>query len=622
MQIPSRRLRSILIVTATLLGVSRLALATPAAPGWREIPQPDGAPIVVSAWGDEWSNGLETPSGHTVLRDSAGWWRYAERADDGLLEPTGPVVGTEPAPASLQPHLRRPSPERATRMTAAPGAVSPVRSGSHPLLVLVVNFTPSTSRGTTASQWRDHFFGTSQSVAHFWSIASHGRVSFVPATESQGTVNDGIVEVTLGTAHPDTADMVDSRNHQITRDAVLAANSFVDFASYDTNSSASLDTDELHLFIVVRGAEAAYGSDPCGPTVWGHRWCVSGAPAPPVVDGVSVASCSAGTADGARGAYIQIGEAHCTLAQPNRIATIGISAHELGHDLGAGLPDLYDYDDSHAGVGDWSLMAGGSWNWVAGGEQGGMPALPDAWCRWFLGALTPTQVTSTQAISLPQVTSAGGTSHGVFQLLPNPGGVEVGGSGEYFLLENRQLASYDAGLPGAGLLIWHVDESRDGNENEGTSPSSDRRLLALVQADGEHDLEGYFGAFNSGDAGDPWRAPAATRFAADTTPGTLLHDGTFAALSVSSIGASTATMAATVTISGGTGGCTLTGDADGNGSRSDADVAAVRQAVLAGTAPASPACAALRCDGSLDVTDVILLRRALAGLDSWGAPCP
>ena len=56
-------------------------------------------------------------------------------------------------------------------------------------------------------------------------------------------------------------------------------------------------------------------------------------------------------------------------------AKIGVCAHELGHLL-FGFPDLYDTDDTSEGIGNWCLMAGGSWN--GGGD---VPAHPSAWCK-------------------------------------------------------------------------------------------------------------------------------------------------------------------------------------------------------------------------------------------------
>ena len=56
-------------------------------------------------------------------------------------------------------------------------------------------------------------------------------------------------------------------------------------------------------------------------------------------------------------------------------ARIGVCAHELGHLL-FGWPDLYDTDNTSDGIGNWCLMAGGSWN--GGGDT---PAHPSAWCK-------------------------------------------------------------------------------------------------------------------------------------------------------------------------------------------------------------------------------------------------
>lgn len=610
----------LVVVAAILLMSAPEAAAVPASPGIRELVQPDGSVVLARAWGDEWANGHEIETGHSILRDAAGWWRFAEQGAGGELLPTGPVVGAAPAPAGVPLRLRPQRPPHAPRLGSAPQAVQPARAGNHPVIVLLVDFTPSASKGTTAAQWSSHFFGATSSVAHYWSIASHGRIQFVPVAETQGTANDGIVAVTLGYAHPNTADSTDVRNRNLTRDALLAANAFVNFAAYDTDGSGAIDTDELHVFLVVRGAETAYGGGAaCGPSVWGHRWCLWPGE-PPTVDGVTVAACAAWAPDGPSAGYTQIGEAHCSSVEPNRIATIGISCHELGHDLGDGIPDLYDYDDSSNGPGNWSLMASGSWNSTTG-HQGSLPALPDAWSRSFLGAATPVEITTNQVIQVPQATSAGGPSGGVFRILPNPGGVEVGGSGEYFLVENRQRVSYDAALPGHGLLVWRINESREHNMDEGSSQDGDQRLVALLQADGDFDLERYFGNGNSGDAGDPWASPGPARIALDTTPSTRLQGGADSGVTIASISTSSSSMSATITLAG-QGGCALVGDADGSGSRTSSDVSALRVAVLGGAAVASPACAALRCDGQLDVTDVILMRRALAGIDSWGTACP
>jgi len=125
--------------------------------------------------------------------------------------------------------------------------------------------------------------------------------------------------------------------------------------------------------------------------------------------------------------------------------TCGVYCHELGHVFG--LPDLYDTDYSSYGVGEWSLMAGGSWN----GSLGNSPAHPDAWCMCQLGYVTPIVLSSnTTGVSIPAIEN-----------LPTVYKLWTSGTplNEYFLVANRQLIGYDSALPYLGLLIWHVDDN-------------------------------------------------------------------------------------------------------------------------------------------------------------------
>ena len=76
----------------------------------------------------------------------------------------------------------------------------------------------------------------------------------------------------------------------------------------------------------------------------------------------------------------------------NEICPMGIYAHEFGHILG--LPDLYDRDESDGdseGLGEWCLMASGSWL----GWYGDTPSHMSSWCKMKLGWLEPSIVTSS-----------------------------------------------------------------------------------------------------------------------------------------------------------------------------------------------------------------------------------
>lgn len=284
------------------------------------------------------------------------------------------------------------------------------------------------------------------------------------------------------------------RSPQLARDAAVAANAAVDFSPYDNDGNGFVDA-----FIVVHAGPGAEVTGALGD-IWSHKSTLS----------------SAYTADSTKiYGYLTIPED----------AKIGVSAHELGHLL-FGLPDLYDTDYSSEGIGNWCLMAGGTWN--GGGEQ---PAHPSAWCKVNQGWVTTTVVSTNGTLTVPQVE----TGHGVFRLWKD------GTSGpEYFLLENRQQTGYDAALPGNGLLLWHIDENQAGNTDE------NHYKVALLQADGKRDLELDH---NRGDAGDPFPGSAGkTSVDGSTTPSTKSYANADTCVALSSVSASGASMTATVRV--------------------------------------------------------------------------
>jgi immune inhibitor A len=105
---------------------------------------------------------------------------------------------------------------------------------------------------------------------------------------------------------------------------------------------------------------------------------------------------------------------------------------------------------------------------------------------------------------------------------------------EYFLLENRQRAGFDVSLPGAGLLIWHVDEGQTSNTDE------NHYKVALMQADGARDMEHNR---NRGDAGDPYPGDRNNRtFNSTSTPNSKSYSHADSHVAVTGIGPSGATM--------------------------------------------------------------------------------
>jgi immune inhibitor A len=545
------RAKWIHLLSAFLLALLPMAaLAVPADPTPVTLVQPNGYAFQARQWGDEFLHGWETLDGWTVVLDEArGAWVYAERAGSGELVPGVAMVGMDPPPAHLSPHLRpggtslqRPQLLRSA-MEAEVAVRVPPTSGVANVPVILVNFADRTPT-YAPSDFNSLLFGSGTwSMKDYYQEVSYGQFS-VSAGPSGVT---GWYTAAHGHDYygANNASGDDSWPGDLVYEAAAAADAAgFNFAAYDNDGDCTVDA----LVVVHQGSgEEASG---VATDIWSHRWSLSGAYSwgashygPYTTNDV----CSAG-------GYVRVND---YTIQPelysDGLSTVGVFVHEYGHVLG--LPDLYDTDYSSAGVGKWSVMAGGSWcGIVRGGDR---PSHMDPWCKRKLGWVVPQEVTGTLPAE-PIVQAA--TAADVYQLLP--GNPTVGG--EYFLVENRQLASFDAGLPGSGLLIWHIDEAKAGNTGEcypgGPSCTTQHYKVAVEQADGLWELEK---GQNRGNAGDPYPGSSAkTRFDGTSTPSSALYSGTASGVSVTDISASGSTMTATLSLGGG-GGSTVTIYQDG-----------------------------------------------------------
>jgi len=162
------------------------------------------------------------------------------------------------------------------------------------------------------------------------------------------------------------------------------------------------------------------------------------------------------------------------------IVRIGVICHETGHFLGA--PDIYDGTGGN-GIGSWGMM-GNSWGFP--GDQY-YPPMMSPWTKIMLGWLDPVVIKSSGQYNA--IASYQGDKNAYVIVRPD---VDT----EYFIIENRvrTATSFDAKIPQEGLLIWHIDDKADINEEghpglSGWPESGDHYRVAVVQADGEFQLE-------------------------------------------------------------------------------------------------------------------------------------
>jgi M6 family metalloprotease-like protein len=206
------------------------------------------------------------------------------------------------------------------------------------------------------------------------------------------------------------------------------------------------------------------------------------------------------------------------------IALTGIFAANVGSHLG--MYDLFSPTTQTSGIGSFGVMDAGLFNIF-----GLLPAMPCAFSRMLMGWDTPVMLTEPiNNIEIARYEGASSSAVTMYQVPIN--------SQEYYLLEYRgerqynidsafvvisegrdvlptylevlktylpdrihvsdstgvllHVDSYDWGLPGSGILIWHIDESIISQQGRSNAINEDRenRAVDLEEADGSQDI-GY-----------------------------------------------------------------------------------------------------------------------------------
>ncbi len=365
----------------------------------------------------------------------------------------------------------------------------------------------------------------------YYREVSGGRVDLVPEISDWERVTLTSDDVTGGSSGLGTGARVGEFISRIL--AEMEASGPIDWGRYDNDGPDGVPNsgdddgfvDVLGVIHPTRGAEC--GGSGRDDRVWSHRWSLSSAYQVYVTEAVSNSDAMRDPGTGEPG-RVRIDD---YTIQPVRscndvnINEIGVFAHELAH--GFGLPDLYAVGGQHAAVGQWGLMASGSW-----GCRGGDPKTPchmGAWSKEVLGWADV-------------VTVEGGVEVADLLLDPTVSGGPIlrvdalDGSGEYFLLENRQGIGFDRDLHAEGLLVWQVSPAvlMDEWPSNRVNSDPDRMGVRIRQADGLNDLGTAGGG--RGDDGDIFPGSAANPdFHAGSVPAAWTFDGRPSGLTLTGI---------------------------------------------------------------------------------------
>ncbi|MCX7994340.1 MAG: M6 family metalloprotease domain-containing protein [candidate division WOR-3 bacterium] len=412
------------------------------------------------------------------------------------------------------PYTRAPikPPRFPALMNRGPGFIQPVL-GEKKAIVILVDFSDNIAT-YPKSEFDSLIYGENEnSMRKYFNEVSYGKFTISKQSNIIGWVRaPQNYQYYVGDSFGFYSDYPNNVQ-RLVMDACSLADPYVNFSDYDGDGDGIVDG----IFIVHAGPGAEETGNP--RDIWSHQWQLSN----------TGTSCPGPyqTQDGVKVDYYSM-EPERLVNPPSRI-TVGVFVHEFGHVLG--LPDLYDTDYSTNGIGIFCLMAAGSWGKASSSDKpGNTPSHPSAWCKYQLGWLTPTPVERTGISKLEnQQIPCSARSPFAIRMLEDPGGPDwnyySGGRGEYFLIENRYRTGFDRSLPGDGLLILHVDDSRRTNENE------NHPLVGIMQADGDGDF--LLPRTTWGKAEDLWKndtigfydgSTPSSRFYGDSASGVTVYD--------------------------------------------------------------------------------------------------
>ncbi len=421
----------------------------------RDVPvafrQPDGTVLSCYVSGDEFFNWAHDRDGYPIMRDpSSGFYVYATVVD-GVPVPTHLRVGEAvPARASLNKDFKM-APQRWEEMRqqfiSKPRAFFPPerqlapKTGVLQNIVIFIRFSDEAEFTTPISVYETSFNSDIpgvNSLRNYFQEVSYNRL----LVQSYFYPLPGVNVVSFQDSHPrgyfmpialdplgysDSAER-DQREQTLIRDALLAVKAQI---PGDLDLDGDDDGQVDNMVFIISGTPTAWNT-----LLWPHAWSLymytvylNGAQVVPYNFQIQ--------------SFLSNGSTH-------------VLAHEMLHSVG--FPDLYHYaSDGLSPVGAWDIMA----------SPTAPPQHPGAYTKWRYGGWIDAipEIAANGGYALNPLTSPLGNCYKI--LSPeDPGGAQ------FYVVEYRkkQTGTFDATVPGEGMLVYRIDRRNPGIQGSTAIP--------------------------------------------------------------------------------------------------------------------------------------------------------
>jgi M6 family metalloprotease-like protein len=516
-----------------------------------EFTQPDGSTVTVLLFGDELHIEAESPDGYTLIRDDDGWICYAKLSANGdeYVSTGVPYTGKNAKSPILQKKLRineNSIREKQSKKREALGngeneprikiKDSKGKSGAQPApaegdfqqtpqpapvvgdttygMVLIIQY-PDASKKTSLTKTQVEQAlndpNTSSSMLSWFKDVSNGKVLYKNLFSAVVTVDKSF------DYYDDDSDY--KRVPELITNALIKLQDML-----NKNPSLSTEFDKITTYIrsnrkTALALNIAHAHNPrvWAKGTWSHRGWYNGGPA---------GTPGAGTQNvnqAVNGVYFYDYQLSNLSGTTYNSIPVNTMLHENGHML-MGWPDLYNYDATIKNfVGSYDIMSSGT-------------AMPNPYFRIQSGWIDTVHITNMNA-----TLSHTANSHKAY--------VYVRNTNESYYIEARRKEGRSSGIPGEGLIIWHVHRQGDNTKLKNTNPYPQ---VSIVQANNANWQQITAGGGTT--ASSPF-VTARPNFSKNSSPVAAKYwDGAMSDIIVSEVSAAPTANNPTMTFKIGTGG--------------------------------------------------------------------